>query len=283
MRAVLAVVLLCISLSAARAGYDEGIAAYERGDYATALGEFLPMAQAGDALAQSYVGVIYHYGLGIEADLAKAIDWYARAADNGDATAQRILGDLHIEGVAGPPDYAAAAQWYEAAAKGGDTEAQRKLGELYLKGRGVPRNPTIAAQWLNSAKELSDPEARRKIREAQVKRPTSRRKKHRRTRTASLRMPSSCISGMPDAPYHVDVKVEFPKTNIDHSRSIQELGRIAGFGHNVLALGLMKPDLRLETRPRAQGMPVGDKYCFWITGFEIALRYRRVDIYVAKE
>ena len=294
MRAILAVIVLCISLSTARAGYNEGVAAYERGDYATALREFLPLARSGEAPVQGYVGLIYHHGLGVKADLAKAVGWYTRAAENGDALAQRMLGDLHIEGVGGPPDFAAAAHWYEAAASGGDAEAQRKLGKLYLNGRGVPRNRKTAAHWLNKAKRLGDPGARhntsgtqvkrstgrRKTSKAQVKRSTSRRR-IRPTRKASLRTPVSCFSGRPDDPYDIEVKVQFPESEIDHSRSVEELGRIGGFGHKVL--GLMKPDLRLETSPKAKIIPHGKEYCFWVTGFDVSLRYHRVDVYVASE
>ena len=294
MRAIVAAILFCISLSEARAGYNEGVAAYERGDYATALREFLPLAQSGDTLVQSYLGLFYQHGLGVKADLATAIDWYGRAADGGDALAQRILGDLHIEGVGGPPDYAAAALWYEAAASGGNAEAQRKLGELYLNGRGVPRNRKTAAYWLNKARQLGDPEARGDTPGSQVKRPSPRRKtskvrvkrstdkrRVRRTRKASLRTPVSCFSGRPDDPYHIIVKVELPESSIDHSRSIKELGRISGYEHKVL--GLMKPDLRLVTRPKAQIKPQGKKYCFWVTGFDVSLRYHRMDVYVASE
>ena len=35
--------------------FDDGQAAYERGDYETAFEEFLPLAEQGDALAQSCV------------------------------------------------------------------------------------------------------------------------------------------------------------------------------------------------------------------------------------
>ena len=50
--------------SPARAGFDEGVAAYNRGDYAAALREFLPLAQQGNADAQTNLGVMYdaHFG-----------------------------------------------------------------------------------------------------------------------------------------------------------------------------------------------------------------------------
>ncbi len=40
-------------------GYDEGLAAVNRGDYATALCEWKPLADRGDAIAQKNLGNMY--------------------------------------------------------------------------------------------------------------------------------------------------------------------------------------------------------------------------------
>ena len=282
---LLTLFLLPMSVGPVRAGFDEGVAAYEREDYTAALREFMPMARHGDGTAQSYVGVIYQYGLGTTADLEKAVYWYAQAANNGDTMAQRILGDLHAEGAWGKRDYAAAAQWYELAAESGDIDAQRKLGSMYLQGHGVPRDHNLAAKWLHRAARQDDLQARDLLRNTYVDRST---KKTRRGAAngrldSALRAPSNCAVGFPNSSYDINVKIEFPTPRINHTLSIAELGKLSGLGHNVRALGLMKPDLVIETRPRAQGMPVGDKFCFWVTSFDVNLRYRRVDVYVAKE
>ena len=50
-RALLAAVLSLSLTTSAWAGMDEGLAAYERGDYATALEEFRPLAERGSAAA----------------------------------------------------------------------------------------------------------------------------------------------------------------------------------------------------------------------------------------
>jgi hypothetical protein len=261
-RIVIGLVLVFLAaLPATAQNLEKGLAAFKGGDYAAARGQLLPLARGGNPVSQSYLGLIYHHGLGVKADLEIAIDWYGKAANNGEPMAQRILGDLHVAGVSGAPDYAAARQWYEAAANGGDAEAQQKLRELNRAGRGVSREPDSAAP----------------------RRRSSRNKKRGRNRTASLRRPSSCMSGMPDAPYHVDVRIEFPAINFDHTRSIAELGKISGAGHGSRILGLMKPDMRLKTLPKAQGMSNGNQFCFWVNGFEIVLRYSQIDVYVAKE
>ena len=55
-------VFLVLAVGDARAGYDEGLAAYIRRDYATALREWRPLAEAGDAQAQMHFGYMYNNG-----------------------------------------------------------------------------------------------------------------------------------------------------------------------------------------------------------------------------
>ena len=49
-----------------------GWEAYNRGDYATALKELRPLAEQGDADAQSLLGYLYSEGLGVTQDYAEA-------------------------------------------------------------------------------------------------------------------------------------------------------------------------------------------------------------------
>ncbi len=72
----------------ARAGWDEAEAAYQRGDYATAIREFCPLAKQGHAKAQHNLGVMYENGQGVPQDDAEAVKWYHKAAEQGHATAQ---------------------------------------------------------------------------------------------------------------------------------------------------------------------------------------------------
>ena len=72
MRRVLFAIVLTIALAVpAHAGFDEGLAAHKRGDYATALREWRPLAEQGNATAQSYLGAMFHYGLGVAAGLCR--------------------------------------------------------------------------------------------------------------------------------------------------------------------------------------------------------------------
>ena len=108
-----------ISLSvfgAAVAGpLDDGQAAYERGDYKTALQLLHPLAEDGDARAQYMVGLAYDLGNGVPQDYTKAANWYRKAALQGAPDARASLGALYARGQGVPQDYAQAAKWWRMA------------------------------------------------------------------------------------------------------------------------------------------------------------------------
>ena len=61
------------------AGFDEGVAATKRGDYETALREWRPLAEQGDADARFKLGFLYEFGRGVAQDYAEAVIWFRRA------------------------------------------------------------------------------------------------------------------------------------------------------------------------------------------------------------
>ncbi|MES1153288.1 MAG: hypothetical protein ABUL54_15405, partial [Dongia sp.] len=70
----------------------KGFKAYESGDYATALKEFLPLAEKGQVSAQAAVGQMYFEGKGVAPDPKEAAKWLEPAAKAGNARAQFLLG-----------------------------------------------------------------------------------------------------------------------------------------------------------------------------------------------
>ncbi len=122
------------------AGVDEGVAAYKRGDYATALREFRPLAERGDAKAQYGLGVMYLNGQGVPQDSAEVVKWHRKAAEQGYAKAQYNLGFMYINGLGVPRDYAEAAKWYRKAADQRDAKAQYILGVMYINSLGVTQD-----------------------------------------------------------------------------------------------------------------------------------------------
>ncbi|MDP7056148.1 MAG: sel1 repeat family protein, partial [Alphaproteobacteria bacterium] len=63
------------------ADLQKGFDAYHRGDYATALREWKPLAEQGNARAQNNLGVMYEKGLGVLQDYKTAVKWYTLAAE----------------------------------------------------------------------------------------------------------------------------------------------------------------------------------------------------------
>jgi len=82
-RVALAVALLIGLATPSQADYQDGLAAYVRGDYATALQEFKPPAEQGNANAQFFLGYMYKDGKGVPQNHAEAAKWFRKAAEQG--------------------------------------------------------------------------------------------------------------------------------------------------------------------------------------------------------
>ena len=92
------------------------MAAYQRGDYATAIRELRPLAKQGNANAQFFLGLMYDKGRGVPQDDAEAVKWSRKAAKQGYARAQNDLGVMYNDGQGVPQDYAHAHMWFNLAA-----------------------------------------------------------------------------------------------------------------------------------------------------------------------
>ena len=93
------VVLLFNPTEGWSADFEKGMEAWLRGDYATALREWKPLAEQGLADAQFGLGLMYYKGEGVPKDDKEAVMWYRLAAEQGDAPAQVNLGVMYREGV----------------------------------------------------------------------------------------------------------------------------------------------------------------------------------------
>jgi len=148
---VIVPLMLHVSAPWCWAGFQEGYNAFSRGDYATALREWLPLAQQGDARAQGNLGGMYDLGLGVPRNSAEAVKWYQRAAEQGLAGAQYDLGVMYHQGRGIPQNYGQAIHWFRRAADQGVAIAQFHLGQMYELGLGVPQDFVQAYFWLNLA------------------------------------------------------------------------------------------------------------------------------------
>lgn len=161
-RAVLAGLLLATPAAFVDAAFAAdgatGIAAYERGDYITALHEFAPLAEQGNAGAQTMLGIMYLQGQGVAPDLALAARWLRAAAAQGNAQAQYRLAMMHLAGDGVAQDPAAAATLLRAAAEQGLAQAQVNLAAMLYQGIGVTRDLRLSYLYATLAARQGDAE-----------------------------------------------------------------------------------------------------------------------------
>src|ERR1700681_4068266 len=74
--------------------WEDGTAAYNRGDYMPAIRLFRPLAEQGNARAQHLIGVMYHKGEGVARNSVRAFAWFSLAAAHGDREAKAKLRDV---------------------------------------------------------------------------------------------------------------------------------------------------------------------------------------------
>jgi len=141
------------------ADFQKGFDAHERGDYATALKEFGPLAEQGDARAQTHLGLFYEKGLGVPQNYWAAVMWYTLAAEQGNASAQYNLGLMYVEERGVPQDYKTALKWYTLAAAQGHADTQLDLVLRYARAQGVIQDNVYAHMWWNIAASTGEEEA----------------------------------------------------------------------------------------------------------------------------
>ena len=127
MKRILSILCLTILLVSSgvcwSADFQKGLAAADRGDFATALETLTPRAEQGGANAQGILGFMYDKGLGVPQDYKAAVKWYTLAAEQGNVGAQYNLGFMYYKGQGLPQDYVRAHMWLNIAASSGDKDS----------------------------------------------------------------------------------------------------------------------------------------------------------------
>lgn len=135
--------------------YDDGMRAYDAGDFAKALEIWGPVAENGDAVAQYSLGkLLENGGAGLPRDPIAAAKWYQRSASQGVAAAQNNLGLMYAQGRGVPQDVARAARFWRDAGVKDHVIAQFNLGLAYFRGEGVAEDRGVALRWFRRASEL---------------------------------------------------------------------------------------------------------------------------------
>src|SRR4051794_23894812 len=82
------------SFAAVAGPWEDGMAAYNRGDYVPAFRLFRPLAEQGNARAQTALGVMFRKGEGVPKNPLRARMWFSLGAKRGDVGARAGLSKL---------------------------------------------------------------------------------------------------------------------------------------------------------------------------------------------
>jgi TPR repeat protein len=146
-----AVGVLALSATAAFAGaFENGAAAWKRGDFRTAMEDWRGLSQT-DSTIQNNFGIMYKDGKGVAQNYSVALQWFSRSAAQGNSLGQNNLGGVYRDGMGVPRDYGRAITFFRAAAQQGNAAAQVNLGMMLLNGQGTNPDPASAYMWFDLA------------------------------------------------------------------------------------------------------------------------------------
>ena len=147
---------LALGLAApALADVKQGVDAWQRGDYATAIKEWRPLAISGDADAQFNLAQAYKLGRGVPTDLKQAEMWYKKAADKGHVQAADNYGLVLFQN----GDRKGALPWLEKSATRGEPRAQYVLGTALFNGDIADKDWVRAYALMTRASSAGLPQA----------------------------------------------------------------------------------------------------------------------------
>jgi len=129
--------------------FEDGVAAYNKGDFTTAASLLQTVAEEGFSTAQVILALMYEKGKGVPQDSPEAVHWYKLAAAQGNAYAQLSLGHVYSNGKGILPDYAEAVRWYKLAAEQGNKSAQYNLEVMYYSSEEVLQDYLQAHMRIN--------------------------------------------------------------------------------------------------------------------------------------
>ena len=157
------IAVLSVSGLSATAQYapenEAGLAAAQAGEWQMAWDIWKPLADAGDARAQSNIGVMYDSGEVVAEDGIEALRWFTLSAEGGFPTGQFNLARMYSEGKGVAQNFVIAARWLQVAARQGHPQAQMSLMQAYYHGDGVTQDYGLAYMWMVIAAEGGHAEA----------------------------------------------------------------------------------------------------------------------------
>lgn len=141
--------------------YNQAGESFQAGDHATAAKIVTKAAEAGNAVAQLRLALMYDQGDGVPRSVTTAMQWYLRAAAQGEPESQVQLGIAYEAGHYGfPENWDLAAKLYQASAMQGWRKGQFEFGRAYQFGMGVPQDRQQAIVWYRKAAANGDPDGK---------------------------------------------------------------------------------------------------------------------------
>ena len=145
--ATLTALMLFATTPVAAGDFEDGLAAYDAGNYRKAFQLWKPLAERGDAGVQANIGGMYRQGLGVTRNPVKAFGWYKKSAKQGVADSQAVVGSMYGFGDGVLRDIIQAYAWSNIAAAQGHAGAkvnQKAFGK-YIRDKLPSGNRVIAA------------------------------------------------------------------------------------------------------------------------------------------
>ena len=162
-RLALAALFILLMNGASADALDDGLSAFNVGDYGRAMQLWQPLADDGDPKAQYNVALLYYKGLGVEQDYRTALVWYNQAARAGHVQAMFNMGMMYLNGEGVFRSNQDAFYWISEAAKRGLAAAQYNAGVMNAYAIGCGRDEIAAVRWWRLAAEQSYPDAIRAL------------------------------------------------------------------------------------------------------------------------
>jgi uncharacterized protein len=131
--------------------YDQAGERFQAGDHAGAAQIVTKAADAGNAVAQLRLALMYDQGDGVPRSAKSAFVWYSRAAAQGEPESQDQMGIFYESGAGGVENWDLAAKLYQASAQQGWLKGQFAFGRAYQFGIGVPQDRQQAIAWYQKA------------------------------------------------------------------------------------------------------------------------------------
>ncbi len=145
--------------NAAAGALDDGLNAYQAGNYRQAFELWKPLAEAGDADAEYNIGLLYMNGLGVKKNSRYARQLFMAAAEQGQADAQYNLGLMYYQGNTVFRSNKDAFTWWSKAAAQNHAPAQYNLGILYAYGMWVGQDLVKALELWRAAADQGNKDA----------------------------------------------------------------------------------------------------------------------------